>query len=390
MQKIRYRLVYNRRNKLNAQGCALVQIEAKLNQRNIYMTTNVYLKPDSWDKKSSQVVDHPQAVELNAFLFEQLIFLQGIELSYWKRGIQPTLALIRETVHKGKKVDVNFIQFAKESIHSADKKESTKENLISTVRILEKFRPGIDFPDLTYSFLKEFEQYLKERGSGINTVAKHLRQLRTIINEAINEGYISQDSYPFRKYKIKQAKGGHEFLTPNELHKLEKLHIDNEKERHVLDAFLFCCYCGIRFSDFRMLKTENIVAVNRAKWLFIKMQKTDLEIKLPLDLLFDGKALELISKYGTVEKLVDIPENSSVNKSLVSIAEKAKIKKNITFHTSRHTCATILIYQGVPVTTVQKILGHTSLKTTQIYSEVLSNTIVKDLKKTKKTKKENA
>ena len=75
-----------------------------------------------------------------------------------------------------------------------------------------------------------------------------------------------------------------------------------------------------------------------------------------------------------------IPINSDTNKILSEIAQHAKIRKHFTFHTARHTCATLLVHQGVAITTVQKILGHTSVKTTQIYSEVMSDTIIKDLK----------
>lgn len=75
-----------------------------------------------------------------------------------------------------------------------------------------------------------------------------------------------------------------------------------------------------------------------------------------------------------------IPVNSDTNKILSEIAQHAKIWKHFTFHTARHTCATLLVHQGVAITTVQKILGHTSVKTTQIYSEVMSDTIIKDLK----------
>ena len=57
------------------------------------------------------------------------------------------------------------------------------------------------------------------------------------------------------------------------------------------------------------------------------------------------------------------------------------------FHTARHTCATLLVHQGVAITTVQKLLGHTSVKTTQIYSEVLSSTIVRDLKNLQRKRK---
>ena len=386
MQKIRYRLVYNRKNILNKQGTALIQVEAKLNQRNIYLTTNVYLKPEHWNKDTAEVINHPQAIELNAMLFEYIIYLQGIELSFWKRGIQPTLALLRDAVKKKSPVNITFTDFARKSIVSAEKSESTKENLMSTVRLLDRFRPGLTFEDLSYTFLKDFDAWLRELGKNQNTTGKHLRQLRTLMNEAINDGYMPADAYPFRKFKIKIQKANKPFLTPDELGKLEKLCLEDNKQQHILDAFLFCCYTGLRFSDFRTLTTSNIVPINKKKWLCLKMQKTNLEIKLPLELLFDGKALSIIDKYETIEQMAAIPINADTNKILTDIAEKSKIKKHFTFHTVRHTCATLLIHEGVAITTVQKLLGHTSVKTTEIYSEVLSSTIVKDLKATKKRK----
>lgn len=117
------------------------------------------------------------------------------------------------------------------------------------------------------------------------------------------------------------------------------------------------------------------------------MQKTNIEIKLPLELLFNGKALTIIDKYQTIEDMAAIPINADTNKILSNIAEEAKINKHFTFHTARHTCATLLIYQGVAITTVQKLLGHSSIKTTEIYSEILSSTIVKDLKQNAKRNK---
>lgn len=367
----------------------MIQVEAKLNQRNIYLTTNIYIKPEYWNKDISEVINHPQAVELNAMLFEYIIYLQGIELSFWKRGIQPTLALLRDAVKKKSPVNITFTEFARKSTMSSDKSESTKENIMSTVRLLDRFRPGLTFEDLSYTFLKDFEAWLRELGKNQNTTGKHLRQLRTLTNEAINDGYMPADAYPFRKFKIKVQKAQKPFLTPDELGKLERLHLEDVRQQHILDAFLFCCYTGLRFSDFRTMTSSNIVPINRKKWLCLKMQKTNLEIKLPLELLFEGKALDIIDKYETIEQMAAIPINADTNKILSDIAEKSKIKKHFTFHTARHTCATLLIHQGVAITTVQKLLGHTSVKTTEIYSEVLSSTIVKDLKAVKKKKNVN-
>lgn len=386
MDKIKYRLVYNRKKQLNRQGTALVQVEALLNQRKVYFRTNLYLKPEHWNSRNAQVDNHPQAHDLNSMLFEFILHLQAIELSLWKRGIPVTLSLLKDAIRKDKPVNVTFPVFAKIYVQESDRKRSTKENLMTTITVLQEFRPGIDFKDITYTFLRDFEVHLKEKGNSVNTIAKHLRQLRTLVNEAINQGYIPSDAYPFRKYKIKQAKGRKEFLTPDELKRLENLDVD-KKIRHVLDAFLFCCYTGLRYSDFCQLTPENIIRVNGKRWLYFKSVKTDVEIRLPLHLLFEGKALAVLERYDIVTDFAKIGPNSEANKYLAQLATLARIRKHITYHTARHTCATLLVHQGVPITTVQKLLGHTSVRTTEVYSEVLSNTIIRDLKAVKRKKK---
>lgn len=337
MEKIRYRLVYNRKNQLNKQGTALVQVEASLDQRKAYFKTNIYLHPEHWDKQIAQVCNHTQANDLNSMLFEFILHLQGIELSLWKRGIQPTLALLRDAIKKNTPVNVTFPIFAKEYVKHSDRRQSTKDNLITTINVLQEFRPGLDFKDITYSFLKDFETYLREKGNGVNTVAKHLRQLRTLVNEAINQGYIHADAYPFRKFKIKQERGRHEFLTPDELRKLENLEVHDQKLRHVLDAFLFCCYVGLRFSDFCQLTPANFIRVNGKRWLHFKSIKTGIELRLPLHLLFEGKALTILDCYN-IEEFAILGCNSDVNKYLAQIAGMARIRKHITYHCSRH-CA---------------------------------------------------
>ena len=368
MDKIKYRLVYNRKKQLNKQGTALVQVEALLNQRKVYFRTNLYLKPEHWNSRNAQVDNHPQAHDLNSMLFEFVLHLQAIELSLWKRGIPVTLSLLKDAIKKDKPVNVTFPVFAKIYVQESDRKRSTKENLMTTITVLQEFRPGLDFKDITYTFLKEFEVHLKEKGNSVNTIAKHLRQLRTLVNEAINQGYIPSDAYPFRKYKIKQEKGRKEFLTPDELKRLENLDVD-KKLRHVLDAFLFCCYTGLRYSDFCQLTPENIIRVNGKRWLYFKSVKTDVEIRLPLHLLFEGKALAVLERYDIVTDFAKIGPNSEANKYLAQLAAFARIRKHITYHTARHTCATLLVHQGVPITTVQKLLGHTSVRTTEVRSE---------------------
>ena len=168
---------------------------------------------------------------------------------------------------------------------------------------------------------------------------------------------------------------------PADLEKLENLELPDRKNnsRHILDAFLFCCYCGLRFSDFKQLTYKNLVTVDGKEWLVMNSIKTGVKLNIPLYLLFNGKALGIMRKYDSIEQLAALGCNSDTNRTLQKLGRMARISKKFTYHTSRHTCATLLVHQGVPITTVQKLLGHTSVKTTEIYSEVFDETIIKDL-----------
>lgn len=302
-------------------------------------------------------------------------------MRYWTKGLEYAFNTLIDTVKKGIIPPTPFIEFSEYVIANSDRAQSTKDNMRCTLTKLAKFRKNIYFRDINYPFLRSFEQYLRNEGLKTNTVGKHLRIVRTLVNEAINEGHMQLNDYPFRKFKIKRETKEHIYLNPEEFKRMEKLEIPERKKnhRHVLDAFLFCCYTGLRFSDFVGLKTSELVTIDGNTWISKYMLKTSLKVNIPIYLLFNGKAMELIRKYGSVEKMAAIGCNPDVNRKVKNLASMADIHKEITFHTSRHTCATMLIYNRVPITTVQKVLGHTSIRTTQIYSEILPETMIRDL-----------
>lgn len=263
-------------------------------------------------------------------------------------------------------------------------KNSSKSNHLSTLALLGEFKKDLCFADLTFEFITSFECFLRSKGYHINTIAKHMKHLKRQVNIAINKDYMEMREYAFRKYKIKTVANKHTHLTPEELERLEYLPLMGKaaKYRKTLDAFLFCCYTGIRYSDFINLSSDNIVEIYRETWLVYRTVKTDTEVRLPLFLLFDGKALGILDKYKDApDCFYQLKNNSNVNKELIMLARLANLGKRISFHTARHTNATLLIYKGVNITTVQKLLGHKNLKTTQVYADVMDMTIVQDLKK---------
>ena len=384
IEKIRYRLVYNRKNTLNNQGTALVQIEALLHKRKLYISTNVYLRPEEWDKDRAQVVNHPHAPALNAMLYEKIIELQSVEIAYWKQGISPSLLDIKKAVKGHVTVDMTFLQFAHRSVATSKRRDGTKQNIYATLHHIKTFQGDLEIKDVNYKFIVEFEAYLRATGLKVNSVGKHLRNVRTLVNEAINQGYLPLSDYPFRKFKIQKEKPEHRVLTKKELAKLERMTLKSKSRQRVLDAFLFCCYTGLRFSDFKQIMTKDISAIKGTTWISFKSLKTGISQKIPISMLFSGKALELIEKYGEMERMNRIGCNADVNRTLKEIVKGAGISKRVTFHTSRHTFATLLLADGVSITTIQKLLDHTSVKTTQIYSEVLDDTLTNDLRKAMK------
>ena len=103
--------------------------------------------------------------------------------------------------------------------------------------------------------------------------------------------------------------------------------------------------------------------------------------------MFEGKPLILLKKHiRHLNKFFTLKSNSAVNKELIRIGKLAKIEKHFSFHSARHTNATLLMEKGANITTVQKLLGHRSISTTQIYSQILESTLVNDLKKCSQAK----
>lgn len=391
MEKIIYSLVFNRKKHLNKKGMALVQIEAYLNKKKKYFSTKVYLKPDQWDAKKRRVRNHPNADALNRMIYEYMADIEKKELGLWQQRKSITLDALKETLVTIQGEEESFLNFFKKEILSSRLKESTKQNHLSTLELLREYKKDVSFAELTFEFISSFDQYLQSKGYHVNTIAKHMKHLKRHINVAINKEYMEVQKYAFRKYKIKSVENKHTHLSPDELDKIEKLDLTNGKYARLektKDAFLFCCYTGMRYSDFVNLTPENIVKIQKDTWLIYKTIKTRIEVRLPLYLLFKGKSIEVLNKYQKdLSDFFKLRDNSNVNKELVTISRLAGVNKKISFHTARHTNATLLIYNGVNITTVQKLLGHKSVKTTQVYTNVMDMTIVRDLEKAKSTKR---
>lgn len=381
MEKVIYNLVFNRKKLLNAEGKALIQVEAYLNKQKKYFSTKVYIKPYQWDPKRKAVRNHPNMESLNQYLSDFILNLEQLELEISQNNKDFTLHDLKEKPEFSG--PTSFSEFMKEEISQSNLKPSTLKNHFSTLMVLTAYKGDVNFSDLSFNFLCDFEHYLLVNNYHRNTIAKHMKHLKRYINLAINKEYFDLHRYPFRKYKIKYLESKRTHLTPEELEQLESLNLKGRRSlRRTLDMFLFSCYTGLRFSDIINITRDNFCCIDDNIWLIYSSIKTDVDIRLPLFLLFDGKALPIYERYRHNEwALFDMAasSNSNVNKQVQRLCKMAKIDKKVSFHTARHTNATLLLYSGANITTVQKLLGHKSVRTTEIYSNIMDMTIVRDL-----------
>ena len=384
MKKISYSLVFNRKKKLNKKGMALVQVEAYLNRRKMYFSTRVYLKPEQWDVKRRMVKNHPNSDALNRMLYDFIADIEQKELGLWQQRRSISLDSLKDSIDKPENSGNSFLTFFKEEVNNSSLKESTKQNHLSTLELLQEYKKDIVFTDLTFEFVSSFDNYLQSKGYHLNTIAKHMKHLKRYVNLAINKDLFELQKYPFRKYKIKymESKRGH--LTSEELGRLENIAPKLQRTlRRTLDMFLFSCYTGLRFSDIVNIRPDNFHLIDDKLWLVYSSVKTDVNVRLPLFLLFDGKALVVYERYCKRYSRtlfgVSVSANSNVNKQLKRICRLAEIDKRLSFHMARHTNATLLLYNGANITTVQKLLGHKSVRTTEIYSDIMDMTVIRDL-----------
>lgn len=381
--KTSFKIVFNRANRLNKHGEGLIQVECRKNSHRAYFSTNVRVRKDQFS--NGLVCNHPLADKLNAFIYQERIKIEEIELGFIVRGIYPSLQQLKNAVNEAAAPSAKFADFGRNVINASDRKELTKSGYETLFNSMDKFMSGSLVTDIDYDYLVKYDKWMTERGIAHNTRVGRFRQIKALINEAIKRDIITKN--PFDLFKIQAMKNKTGFLTSTELKKLEKLEVQGKYEI-VRDAFLFGCYTGLRFSDIISLRSSHI----KNGWITKTMVKTSFKVEIPIKDIFDGKAMLIIEKYGSIENLVSkIGCNASVNKTLKEILSKIKPDNKFTFHTSRHTFASLMLQMGVPITSVQKMLGHQKITTTQIYGEVNKETIANDLKKVlKKVKREKA
>ncbi|GAB6394502.1 MAG: transposase [Bacteroidales bacterium] len=233
--------------------------------------------------------------------------------------------------------------------------------------------------DVDHKFICNFEVYLSENYRyAHNTLTHYLQNLRHIIHLAIDAEYITKN--PFANFSLQVKHPDRVFLSQEEVERMIATHIDNEKIEQAKDIFLFCCFTGLSYSDVSTLTRQQIQPPFDGKlWIKGKRKKTNIEYNIPL-LNIPQAILKKYAENTLDDRVLPVPDMVTYNIRLKKVAKYCGITKNVSSHLARHTFATtIALTKGVPIETVSKMLGHTSIKTTQIYAKVINSKISNDM-----------
>ena len=392
MMKSIFRVVfYLRSNYVNKEGKTSVMLRIYLNNERLSLgSTGISVKSSQWDKEKERIKGRTtEALNTNLQLDNIASGLQSIFRRIEMSDVVSLERIKSEFLGKKEEIDTLMQLFekhngdvAKQVGVSVGKATLQKYNVCKRhfSEFLEKQykRSDLKLTELTYVVVREFDLYLRtEVGQNPNTATKTMKTFKTITLLGQKMGVLLHDPFMNHRFHIEPVNRG--FLTDEEILCIAHKQINIPRLELIRDIFIFSCFTGLAYIDVSNLTPDHIVTLGDKQWIMTQRQKTSVETNV---LLLDiPKAI--IAKYGGKTyrngKLFPMLTNQKTNSYLKEIADICGIKKNLTFHLARHTFATMSLSKGVPMESVSKMLGHTNIRTTQIYARITNKKIEHDM-----------
>lgn len=362
--------------------------------KRVELSTGIYVSSDQWNENFQRIknnvpgarVSNERLDRMRTEILDTFNLLRSSNEDFDVNTIKGKLLNIQES--KGVLAVFDYyLDSILAKLNKGYSMETYKHYKSSRKRLAEFINSNLKRPDISvqcidYKFLDAFDVFIKKEFNNLqNTAWNYHKHLRRVLNLAIFLDYI--DKNPYSKFKVGLDETHREILSMEELQRIETKPIQIERLGVVRDIFVFACYTGLSFSDIAKLSNTHLRRGNDGKqWIIIDRSKTNNRCRIPVL----PKAREILKKYKDYPKisnkdiLLPVLTNQKMNSYLKELGDICGINKGITMHIARHTFATtVTLSNGVPIETVSKLLGHSSLKTTQIYAKVLDKKISEDM-----------
>lgn len=381
---------YVRSNYENKQGKSPLMIRIFLNGEMLNVgSSGIYIDKKLWNNSTNRVKGRgSESLNLNAQLDN---ISNSLQMIFKKHEFDEDLTLDKiKSIFLGKnKIKTTFVEFydkyledikaqvgAGKSIALYHKYSAARSHFVNFLHAKygrKDFMPG----ELTHLIIHDFEIYLKTVVSlKSNSATKTLKFFKTVVIFAQKCGVMTHDPFLNHHFHLEPVDRG--FLTDEEIQRIMQKDFEIPRLEMVRDVFIFSCFCGLAYIDVVHLTQENIITLDNRPWIIINRQKTNVQSNIPL-LEIPQMILDKYKGKTKDNRLLPVLSNQKINAYLKEIADLCGIKKRLSYHLARHTFATMLLSKGVPIESVSKMLGHTNIKTTQIYARITNKKIEQDM-----------
>lgn len=372
----RLQLIYNRMHRLSKRGLAPIELRITYNRKQKYLGTGISVSPKQW--RNNHIVNHVEAELLNQKLDTLIIDVRKILL---KEEYIDIYAIPKE-LEKLQSNNISFLDFCKKraEVRKYNKSTDTQQRYDRFIRLFKQYNQITTFEDITEESILKYDKYLSSKGmKPYSKWNNYHRFLNSFINDAIDEGYFKRNPYKWINIdKDKNTNGYKRCLTPEEFQRIKRVRLSTKSLQQVRDVFVFQTYTCLSYADLKDFDIKSLQSVKGMRVYIGNRDKTGKQFTIPML----KPALEILHKYGD---RLPVISNVKYNEYLKIVAQAADIDKPISTHWARHTGATLLLNEGLPMQIVSKICGHSSTKITeQVYAKLLDETVVEAVKKIKK------
>jgi integrase len=387
-------LFYLKKNEPKKNGTVAIMGRITIDGKAASFSTKLEIAPNNWDLKHGRVPGKSkQALSINTKLdnirlridkyYEELLKYDGfvtpqkLKLTFLGVGIMEDAILKVFQAHND---DFAKMAAKRERSQSTYDKYKIVYNHLAEFIKLRYLREDMAFKELTSDFIREFDFYLRvDKECTHNTVWVYTMPVLRMVELAIKKGMIRNN--PFEDYEITMKEADRGFLLKEDVEKIMLCQLPKKRYELVRDLFVFSCFTGLSYADIKKLKRNNIQNFfDGHQWVISRRKKTDVSSNVRL-LEIPKKIIERYFGITRNEFVFPVPSNATCNNHITRIMAMAEIttEQKVTFHTARHTFATMVLTAGASLESVQKMMGHTNITTTQIYAKILNEKVGMDM-----------
>lgn len=367
MQYPTLKVVFDRKKIATKNKTGLVQIEVLSDRKRKWISTRVKVYSGQWNK-SRMVVGRMDAESLNLSIQGQLGSIQNWINDLRRKREVFDFDKLSAFLKTATTTSNNFIEYLEKRIDErTDIRPNTKKGHYTLVNSLKSFGRIIAFSDLTRQKLSAYDAWLHEQNYEQSTIHAYHKSLKVYINDAIRREIIKEN--PYASIKIERGKSGlRKYLSDGELERVRQARMLTPALERVRDLFVFQCFTGLAYADLAKFDFADVVERNGRFVVHDTRQKSGEDFYIVLL----SPALEVLRKY---DFKLPLMSSQKYNANLKVVANTAGIDVSLTSHMARHTFAVYCLNHGVPIETLAKMMGHTDIKTTQLYAKIANTTV---------------